>query len=153
MMSISKPVILICASGLALVACRDAYQAPSDFERAFNSCLGDTTSSGVSGSYVISPTEREANGHPSVKAGPGGNRRGEILMNGCIAQRVSTAGTPPQPTQSRPPADGKLPLPTEYTLQPGDAELWPTLSRTQQERALTFLRAGSTVQSSLAPEI
>lgn len=133
-------------------ACRDAYQPPSDFERAFASCRGDTADLGVTGSYMASPTEREPNGHPSIKAGPGGNKRGEILMNGCIAQRVTTAG-PQQPAKQRPAAaNGKLPLPTEYALQPGDAELWPTLTRAQQERALAFLRAGSTIRSSLTTE-
>lgn len=44
---------------------------------------------------------------------------------------------------------GKLPLPAGYAIQPGDAELWPTLSREQQERALLFLKDGSTIRASL----
>lgn len=46
-------------------------------------------------------------------------------------------------------ADGRLALPTAYPLQPGDAELWATLTRAQQERALAFLRTGGTIRSSL----
>ena len=48
--------------------------------------------------------------------------------------------------------NGKLPLPAEYPLLEGDAELWPTLTLEQQERAIEFLETGSTIRSSLKPD-
>jgi len=42
-----------------------------------------------------------------------------------------------------------LPLPTQYPLLPGDVELWAQMTREEQERALTFLAAGSTIRASL----
>ncbi|PPB82146.1 hypothetical protein LV82_00068 [Albidovulum inexpectatum] len=54
-----------------------------------------------------------------------------------------------QPSTEQPAEPGKLPLPTQYPLLPGDAELWATLTREQQERALQFLRDGSTIRASL----
>lgn len=57
---------------------------------------------------------------------------------------VEVAAAKPQKT-----AKGKLPLPTQYPLLPGDAALWPTLTLAQQQRALEFLATGSTIVSSL----
>lgn len=153
-MTIYKSITLLCAGSLlAISGCRTAYEPPSDFQMAYRTCIADTADLGVTGNYVVSQTEREPNGHPTVKAGPGGNRRGEVIMNGCIAQRVRTDGAQPATASKAPaPARGKLPLPTEYALQPGDAELWPTLTRAQQDRALQFLKAGSTIRSSMASE-
>jgi hypothetical protein len=44
---------------------------------------------------------------------------------------------------------GQMPLPSGYPLLPGDAELWPSLTPAQQQRALQFLQDGSTIRSSL----
>lgn len=44
---------------------------------------------------------------------------------------------------------GQLPIPNEYPLQPGDHELWVTLTPEQQARAMLFLQDGSTIRSSL----
>lgn len=57
--------------------------------------------------------------------------------------------TAPKPAPAPRTAPGKLPLPTEYALLPGDAELWPTLTRAQQDRALLFLKDGSTIRAAL----
>lgn len=46
-------------------------------------------------------------------------------------------------------SDGRYPLPTQYALMPGDAALWPQLTIAQQERAILFLKDGSTIRSSL----
>lgn len=40
-------------------------------------------------------------------------------------------------------------LPAGYPLQPGDEYLWASLSPAQKQRALEFLRDGSTIRSSL----
>ena len=44
---------------------------------------------------------------------------------------------------------GKLALPVQYPLLPGDTELWSRMSKEQQERALRFLANGSTIRASL----
>lgn len=70
--------------------------------------------------------------------------------HGAYLKEVAGAGQ--QPASAAPPpaaGPGKLPLPTQYPLLPGDAELWATLTREQQERALQFLRDGSTIRASL----
>lgn len=45
--------------------------------------------------------------------------------------------------------DGRYPLPTQYALMPGDVAIWPQLTAAQQERAILFLKDGSTIRSSL----
>lgn len=44
---------------------------------------------------------------------------------------------------------GTLPLPRQYPLMSGDAALWSRMTMPQQRRALSFLKTGSTIQSSL----
>lgn len=82
--------------------------------------------------------------------------RGTAAMTGGTGYRGSyrLPGAMPPPVAATPskapkPAKGKLPLPTQYPLMPGDAALWPTLTRQQQERAIFFLQHGSTIRSSL----
>lgn len=48
--------------------------------------------------------------------------------------------------------DGRLEFPRGYARMPGDEDLWYSLSRGQQERALNFLASGSTIRSSLQPD-
>ncbi|MCB2133105.1 MAG: hypothetical protein KDD96_12685 [Rhodobacteraceae bacterium] len=43
----------------------------------------------------------------------------------------------------------QLMLSKKSRVLPGDAELWPTLTRAEQERALMFLQDGSTIRASL----
>lgn len=114
-----------------------------EFDRALQNCKRQT---GVSGQYVVGPTA--ANGVPVVLAGTGGTLRGEVLLNTCIAQNLGTsvAALPAAPQKV---AAGKLPLPTQYPLLPGDAELWASLTLEQQERALKFLADGGTIRGSL----
>ena len=47
-------------------------------------------------------------------------------------------------------ARGKVPLPSEYPLMPGDEQLWAQMTEAQQQRALQFLSGGSTIRSSLS---
>jgi hypothetical protein len=117
-----------------------------EFDRALQNCKRQT---GVPGAYVVGP--KGTNGVPVVLAGQGGTLRGEVLLNSCISQNLGTtvAALPAAPQKVAP---GKLPLPTQYPLQPGDAELWATLTREQQERALKFLADGSTIRGSLRTE-
>jgi len=46
--------------------------------------------------------------------------------------------------------NGKYSLPTLYPLMAGDSEIWGSLTATEQERALQFLKNGSTIRSSLS---
>ncbi|MEO8529689.1 MAG: hypothetical protein ABI459_00555 [Deltaproteobacteria bacterium] len=114
-----------------------------NYDLAFANCQRIT---GASGTYVIGP--KATNGVPVVVAGQGGNLRGEVLMNECIAQNLGTT-VAKVPVKQAKVAPGKLPLPTQYPLLAGDAELWPTLTRAQQDRALTFLKQGGTIRDSL----
>lgn len=88
---------------------------------------------------------------PDLSQEPGGtieNRTGHTLSRDGIQRITWETGEIPQvrPAETR---DGRLELPTAYPLRPGDAELWATLTRAQQERALAFLQSGSTIRSSL----
>lgn len=138
------------ASGLALTsACTESNftpKVPPKFDLAFSNCQRIT---GAQGKYVAGPVG--TNGVPVVKAGPGGNLRGEVLMNECIADNLGT-GLAKEAVAAPKPAPGKLPLPTDYPLLPGDAELWATLTLEQQERALLFLEDGGTIRGSLSFE-
>ncbi|MEO1562521.1 MAG: hypothetical protein AAFR98_03725 [Pseudomonadota bacterium] len=72
----------------------------------------------------------------------------------CIEEQVNArsrgrAVAVENPTSPPPVTDGRLPLPTQYPLLPGDVELWAQMTREEQERALTFLAAGSTIRASL----
>jgi hypothetical protein len=113
------------------------------FDLTYANCKRIT---GATGQYVIGP--KATNGVPVIVAGPGGNLRGEVLLNECIAQNLGTT-VAKVPVAPQKPAPGKLALPTQYPLLPGDAELWNSLTRAQQERALTFLKQGGTIRDSL----
>ena len=82
-------------------------------------------------------------------------RGASVLSGGAGYHGADLQKTPAQPVLAKKSArvvkaaPGKLPLPAGYALLPGDAELWPTLSREQQERALLFLQDGSTIRASL----
>jgi hypothetical protein len=117
-----------------------------EFDRALQNCKRQTS---VPGQYVVGP--KGTNGVPVVLAGQGGTLRGEVLLNTCISQNLGTsvAALPAAPQKV---AAGKLPLPTQYPLLPGDAELWASLTREQQDRALVFLADGSTIRGSMRTE-
>ncbi|MGB0968385.1 MAG: hypothetical protein ACPGUX_09385 [Halocynthiibacter sp.] len=69
----------------------------------------------------------------------------EVVRNERQARRdMRRNGRPRSPL-----SPGQLPIPNEYPLQPGDHELWVTLTPEQQARAMLFLQDGSTIQSSL----
>ncbi|KAE9632696.1 hypothetical protein [Parasedimentitalea maritima] len=113
---------------------------------------------------------------PVVTPGIGGTAEGAASMNACIQRMASTSGyagsnrgratvetesvsggnyTVSTYTYGSPPAAaagprGKLPLPTQYPLMPGDTQLWAQLSEAQQLRAIQFLQGGSTIRSSLS---
>jgi hypothetical protein len=137
-------VALVSPAGPAL-AKKKPTPSP-EFELAFITCKRMTE---ASGNYVIGPLG--TNGVPVVFAGEGGDMRGEILMNACIADNLgTTVAELPKPKVKTP--KGKLPLPVEYPLLPGDDALWQSLSREEQERALLFLKDGSSIRSSLRYE-
>lgn len=85
-------------------------------------------------------------------------RGAAVLSGGAGYHGAYLKTTPEEPEQATKPAaaakvaPGKLPLPTDYPLLPGDAELWPTLTRAEQERALLFLKDGSSIRASLRTE-
>ena len=109
-------------------------------------CLGQTR---VSGNYTIDAARVRQNGYPAVKVGNDGTAGQAVAVEECIQSRMIAANVAPSKPKAPPTAAGKLPYPDEYTLQPGDAELWPTLTLAQQQRAIEFLKSGSTIRSSL----
>lgn len=139
-------------AALLLAGCMD--NAPNAYDRAFSGCLAET---GAPGRYTANPKELGPNGLPVIRVAEGGTIRGQALMMACVEARmrpgsgkVVTAAAAPPTVKPAPGRNvGGLPLPTQYVLMAGDAELWNTLTRAQQERALLFLRNGSTIRSSL----
>lgn len=87
---------------------------------------------------------------PEVRPGLNGTWPEANAVNACIQQKAARrAKAAPKASAPRATLDGKLPLPTAFPLMPGDTALWPTLTLAQQQRALVFLRNGSTIRSSL----
>lgn len=138
---------------LMLAACTDGQ--PDAFDQTLQTCLRST---GAPGAYTANRRETGENGLPVIRAGAGATIRGEVLMNGCVEARMtSTAGasgsvavvSAPVVKPAKGPNKGGLALPSGFALMAGDAELWNSLSRAQQERALQFLKNGSTIRASL----
>jgi hypothetical protein len=139
-------ILMVLAALTSPAEAKKKTQTTPEFELAFITCKRLTE---ASGKYVIGPLG--TNGVPVVLAGQGGDMRGEILMNVCIADNLGTSiAELPKPKVKTP--RGQLPLPVEYPLLPGDEALWQSLSVEQQQRALLFLRDGSTIRSSLTFE-
>lgn len=109
-------------------------------------CLGQTR---VSGNYSIDETRVRQNGYPAVRVGNDGTAGQAVALEECIQTRMVADNAPPNKPKAPPTVAGKQPYPDEYTLQPGDADLWPTLTLAQQQRAIEFLKSGSTIRSSL----
>lgn len=123
--------------------------------------------SGTAGPVMATVAEAEAINACLLRAGapalqrevtvavPTPEREGANVLSGGDAYRgsslveVKIAPVPSAPAPYVKPAAGKLPLPTSYPLLPGDAELWQTLTRAEQERALLFLQDGSSIRASL----
>ncbi|MDW4549486.1 hypothetical protein R5H32_08995 [Defluviimonas sp. D31] len=78
----------------------------------------------------------------------GAGYRGSYLEGGTGTVTYAADVVPPRAAAPKP-ARGKLPLPVEYPLLPGDAERWNSLTLAQQQRALLFLKDGSTIGASL----
>ena len=136
------PIVPLVTGMLILTACTEPAQKP-DF---LVLCLGQTR---VTGNYSIDETRVRQNGYPRVVVGSGGTAGQAVALEECIQTRMIAAKAPPNKSKTPPTVAGKLPYPDEYVLQPGDAELWPTLTLEQQTRAIEFLKAGSTIRSSL----
>jgi hypothetical protein len=137
-----NPITAMLAGTLVLAACSEPPPKP-DFLKA---CLGQTR---VTGDYTIDQTKVRRNGYPVVNVGRGGTKGQAVALEECIQERMIAANVPPNKPKAPPTAAGKLPYPDEYVLQPGDDALWPTLTLEQQKRAIEFLKAGSTIRSSL----
>ncbi|WP_347311262.1 hypothetical protein [Defluviimonas sp. SAOS-178_SWC] len=108
----------------------------------FNQRAAAARASGVTGNIHATPEELAA-----IKA---------CVGDGPSATAISTPAPVPVRAQAPAPvaaapvaARGNLPLPVQYPLLPGDAELWPTLTVAEQQRALLYLKDGSTIRSSL----
>jgi hypothetical protein len=78
----------------------------------------------------------------------GAGYRGSYLEGGTGTVTYAADVMPPRAAAPKP-AKGKLPLPVEYPLLPGDAERWNSLTLAQQQRALLFLKDGSTIGASM----
>ena len=122
-----------------LTACGAGTATVSDSD--LNACLIETR---APGQYTLSQTEFANSGAPAVFPAAGGTQSGAGMIQNCLARKAND-GVKTQDTTNT----GGLPLPVSYPLLPGDAELWPTLTRAQQERALAFLADGSTISASL----
>ncbi len=136
------PIVPLVTGMLILTACTTAPPKPN----YLNLCLGQTR---VTGNYSIDETRARQNGYPRVVVGNGGTRGQAVALEECIQTRMIAAKVPPKKAKAPATVAGKLPYPDDYVLQPGDAELWPTLTLAQQTRAIEFLKAGSTIRSSL----
>ena len=151
------PLLMVGTLGLA--ACGGEVREV-DFDRAFfddalTSCMFDTSPPGA---YAARERVLGPNGLPLVTptvddAGVPGTPAAAAELNTCIEQRfaaanllpaTTAAGTAPQPQST-----SALPFPTGYPVQPGDRELWASLTPAEQQRALGFLKIGSTIRSSL----
>lgn len=84
----------------------------------------------------------------SVLSG-GSGYRGSYLEGGTGRGAAATAGTVAAPRLARKARRGLTPPPAGYALLPGDEALWYSLTPAQQQRALDFLKDGSTIRSSL----
>lgn len=145
--------IAICAAdaGLTLRASRAVeagHDGPVDATpeeaRAINDCLVRSGGQALTRTVTQSVPTPEREGAGVISDGTG--YRGSVL----VPVRIAPVEPVAQPYVK--PATGPLPLPTGYALLPGDAELWTTLTRAEQERALLFLMDGSTIRASLRTE-
>ncbi len=146
--------IAVCAAqtGLAQRAARDVragtrepVKATVAEATAVNACLsgmGEPPITRMTKAGVYTPET----GGAIVTAGTG--YHGSVLVKVTIAPPPAAAA----PVVAPPAKPGKLALPVAYPLLPGDAELWDTLTLAQQQRALLFLKDGSTIRASLRTE-
>lgn len=133
-------------AGVAVPTVTPAEGGTQSGADAINACIrelaGVNTGPGVGASTPVSERASvQASGNTVVRQYEFGN----APLDGAAAA-AATASTP---TKSRKGQAGPLPLPTGYPLLAGDAELWPTLTREQQELALVYLQDGSTIRASL----
>ncbi|MCV2865325.1 hypothetical protein [Defluviimonas sp. WL0075] len=145
------PIALCSAqSGLSLRAAKaqaagaaEPVSATPEEVRQINACLVRAGAGAIEREVTVPVPTPEREGASIFSEGTG--YRGSTLVNVTL----SPVAADPAPRPAPKPAKGKLPLPTSYPLLPGDAELWATLTREQQERALLFLQDGSTIRASL----
>ncbi|MCP5324092.1 MAG: hypothetical protein H6902_05590 [Rhodobacteraceae bacterium] len=143
------PIALCSAqSGLSLRAAKvqaagNHGPVPATAEEAatINACLERAGAPAIARTVTVAVPTPEREGAGLFTEGAG--YRGSSLVEVTIAPAPAAATTYVKP------ATGKLPLPSTFPLLPGDAELWPTLTRAEQERALMFLQDGSTIRASL----
>lgn len=122
---------------------REPVQANAAEAVAIDACLRNMGEPGITRTMTAGVYTPETGG--AVVTGGTGYRGAELVK--------VTIAPPPASAKVAPPAKpGKLALPVEYPLLPGDAELWDTLTLAQQQRALLFLRDGSTIRASLRTE-
>ena len=125
------------AAAVTLSACAGGQYLTKAEMRA---CLAEA---GITGGYRETFELRGNRQIVRVHPGPTVTATQAATANACI-ERATAA---PDGVAER--SGGGLPLPTQYALMPGDAELWPQLTLAQQQRAMRFLDDGSTIRSSL----
>ncbi|MCV2870121.1 hypothetical protein OEW28_15940 [Defluviimonas sp. WL0002] len=143
------PIALCSAqSGLTLRAAKaqmagmdGPVAATAEESRQINACLVGAGAPALQREVTVSVPTPEREGASVLSEGAG--------YYGSSLVEVTIAPADAAPASYVKPAAGKLPLPESYPLLPGDAELWATLTREQQERALLFLQDGSTIRASL----
>ncbi|MEM0977567.1 MAG: hypothetical protein AAGJ34_08540 [Pseudomonadota bacterium] len=142
-----RGLLLVPACGL-VIACSQPFATQQEIDR----CVDFT---GVQDSaFRVKQVETTGGVKVTLQDARGMNETQRLAVEECIEDQVnarrSGRAIPVDNPSVAPPAEpGKLPLPTEFPLQPGDAEIWPQLTRAEQERAIEFLRNGSTIRQSL----
>ncbi len=145
MIRISTAAILATAM---LSACTTGGPSRADLQEIGRACRAPEN---IVGTFNMS-YQLGANGEQYViQPGPNVTQAQADRINACIAAGgpQATVAAAPASVPTIVETNGTLPLPTEYALQPGDAELWASLTTAQQQRALLFLDSGSTIRSSL----
>ena len=130
-------------TGLLLVGCASARNS-SDL---MVSCMFETD---APGSYTAAANVLGANGLPVVVPAKGGTASGAAAISACIDRHASAENAAKRNATTTTTAPGGQALPTDYPLMPGDAELWAGLSAAQRQLALSYLKFGGTIRSSMA---
>ena len=130
-------------TGLLLVGCANGRNS-SDL---MVSCMFETD---APGSYTAAANVQGADGLPVVVPAKGGTASGAAAISACMDRRASAEKVAIRNANATTTAPGGQALPTDYPLMPGDAELWAGLSPAQRRLALSYLRSGGTIRSSLA---
>lgn len=153
-----RAVLALGVVGLTLAGCASSGGSGSSAmaqRQAIFDCLDESGfREQVSLSVEWAGSSAFGEGNSKVRLNAGGSVTEEFAasINVCADRKLATSESTVTPERVARAVSGKLPLPTEYPLLPGDAELWPSLTLEEQQRAIEFLKSGSSIRSSLLPD-